>query len=83
LISILKMSVHMKNKSLQRALEKLTLSRYKDLSIKRGGDGVVYIRVSSKEQAKKNGSLEVQRKYCDNYANSNNISIRQFLGGSF
>ena len=73
----------MKNNSPQSALEKLTLSRYKDLSKKRGGDGVVYTRVSSKEQAEKNGSLEVQRKYCDNYANSNTISIREYFGGSF
>jgi len=73
----------MKNQNIQTALEKLTQNRYSDSSKKRGGEGVVYTRVSSKEQAENNGSLEVQRKYCDNYANSNAIAIREYFGGSF
>ena len=73
----------MKNQHIQTALEKITRNRYSDSSKKRGGEGVVYTRVSSKEQAENNGSLEVQRKYCDNYANSNAIAIREYFGGSF
>ena len=73
----------MRNENALTALEKLTRTRYSDSSKKRGGEGVVYTRVSSKEQAENNGSLEVQRKYCDNYASSNAIAIREYFGGSF
>ena len=35
------------------------------------------------EQAQNNGSLDVQRKLCDNYAKNNHIKIREYFGGSF
>ena len=73
----------MKKHNLHTTLENLTRNRYKDNSKKRGGDAVVYTRVSSQEQAQNNGSLEVQRKYCDNYALANNIAIREYFGGTY
>ena len=73
----------MKNESIQTILEKLTRNKYKDTKAQRGGDGVVYTRVSSQEQAQNNGSLEVQRKYCDNFALRNAIAIKEYFGGSY
>ena len=69
--------------NLQATLEQLTSNRYGSPKRKRGGDAVVYTRVSSQEQAQNNGSLEVQRKYCDNYALANSIAIREYFGGTY
>ena len=69
--------------NLQATLEQLTSNRYGSPKRKRGGEAVVYTRVSSQEQAQNNGSLEVQRKYCDNYALANSITIREYFGGTY
>ena len=69
--------------NLQATLEQLTSNRYGSPKRKRSGDAVVYTRVSSQEQAQNNGSLEVQRKYCDNYALANSIAIREYFGGTY
>ena len=69
--------------ALQAQLENLSTRKYSSQVKKRGGDAVVYTRVSSQEQAENNGSLEVQRKYCDNYATNNGISIKQYFGGTY
>lgn len=45
--------------------------------------GVVYTRVSSKEQFDKNGSLETQRKMCENLAKNYNIEIVDTFGGTY
>jgi site-specific DNA recombinase len=73
----------MKTANIQTALETLTRNRYQDSSKKRGGDGVIYTRVSSQEQAQNNGSLEVQNKYCNNYAATHSISIKEYFGGTY
>ena len=44
---------------------------------------VVYTRVSSKEQADTNLSLEYQRKAIDDYAQRNNISVAGYFGGTY
>lgn len=44
---------------------------------------VVYTRVSSKEQADKNMSLETQRKAIEEYAVRNNLNIVSFFGGTY
>jgi site-specific DNA recombinase len=64
-------------------LEAQSKARYQSNANKRGRDGIVYTRVSSQEQAENNGSLEVQRKYCDNYAKNNNITIKEYFGGTY
>ncbi len=72
-----------KNTTLKAQLETLSTRKYNSHVKKRGGDGVIYTRVSSQEQAENNGSLEVQRKYCDNYAKANSIAIKEYFGGSY
>lgn len=44
---------------------------------------VIYTRVSSKEQADTNQSLETQKKYCLEYALKNNLNILGFFGGTY
>ena len=75
----------MKNSSsaLQAELETLSTRKYKSHAKVRGVDAVVYTRVSSQEQAENNGSLEVQLKYCNNYAKTNSIQIKEYFGGSY
>jgi hypothetical protein len=75
----------MKNNSsaLQAELETISTRKYKSHAKVRGVDAVVYTRVSSQEQAENNGSLEVQLKYCNNYAKTNSIQIKEYFGGSY
>ncbi len=44
---------------------------------------VIYTRVSTKEQADNNLSLETQRKACDLYAQKNNLIVRGYFGGTY
>lgn len=44
---------------------------------------VIYTRVSSKEQADTNQSLEIQRKYCTEYAEKNSLKVLGFFGGTY
>ncbi len=44
---------------------------------------VIYTRVSSKEQADKNLSLETQRKAIEEYAKRHNLNIAAFFGGTY
>ncbi|NDW10784.1 recombinase family protein [Dysgonomonas sp. 520] len=43
---------------------------------------VVWTRVSTKEQADNNNSLEIQKKECELYAKRNNIEIVEYFGGT-
>lgn len=71
------------NQLLEQHLEAITINKYGIHQKIRGGEGVVYTRVSSQEQADQNGSLEVQMKYCKEFALSRGIHIREYFGGSF
>ena len=44
---------------------------------------VIWTRVSTKEQAENNNSLEVQRKECEAYAKKHNIPIVKYYGGTY
>ena len=44
---------------------------------------VIYTRVSSKEQADTNQSLEWQKKYCEEYANKNKLNVQGYFGGTY
>lgn len=44
---------------------------------------VIYTRVSTKEQADNNKSLETQRKACENYANKQGYKILGYFGGTY
>jgi site-specific DNA recombinase len=46
-------------------------------------NAVICTRVSSKEQAENNGSLETQKKYCLSYAEKNSLNILGYFGGTY
>ena len=44
---------------------------------------VIYTRVSTREQADTNTSLETQKKYCENYAKSLGLDVIGYFGGTY
>lgn len=52
-------------------------------SEKKNNTCVIYTRVSTKEQAENNMSLETQRKACENYSKKHNYKIMAFFGGTY
>ena len=44
---------------------------------------VIYTRVSTKQQAMNNASLETQKLYCDDYATRNQLEVVQYFGGTY
>src|SRR5258706_15730589 len=44
---------------------------------------VIYTRVSTKEQADTNQSLETQKKYCLQYALKHELNVLGFFGGAY
>lgn len=69
--------------SLEQALQARTLKQYRPVNKREGKAGVIYTRDSSQEQAENNGSLEVQKKYCEEYALRHAITIRESFGGRY
>ena len=55
----------------------------KEQHINKDGKAVVYTRVSTKEQAENNASLETQKKYCIEFAKKKKIEITEFFGGTY
>lgn len=49
----------------------------------RSNNCVVYTRVSTKEQADNNMSLETQRKHCEQFAIKNGYNIQGYFGGTY
>jgi site-specific DNA recombinase len=49
----------------------------------RTGNCVIYTRVSTKEQADNNMSLDTQRKYCETFAQKNGYPILGYYGGTY
>lgn len=43
---------------------------------------VIYTRVSTKEQAENNASLDTQLEFCENCANKKNLSVVKYFGGT-
>ncbi len=74
---------HTLTNNLEEALQARTTKQYRPVSKRDGKAGVIYTRVSSQEQAENNGSLEVQKKYCEEYALRHNIQIRESFGGKY
>ena len=60
-----------------------TKSNYDNLNNGSIQNCVIYTRVSSKEQADTNQSLEWQKKYCVDYAIKNHLSIQGYFGGTY
>jgi site-specific DNA recombinase len=46
-------------------------------------NAVIYTRVSTKEQADTNQSLETQKKYCLEYSLKNKLNVLEFFGGTY
>ena len=72
-----------KDKKYIEVLQHQFHEKYSPKSKRNGRYGVIYTRVSSMEQAQNNGSLEVQMKYCQEYAKTNDIQILQNFGGTY
>ena len=45
-------------------------------------NAIIYTRVSTKEQADTNTSLETQKKYCEKYAKTNGFNVVGYFGGT-
>lgn len=73
--------VFMKNKELQAFATFAKASKTKQINIQ--GKAVIYTRVSTKEQAENNASLETQKKYCEAYARAKGIEIVEYFGGTY
>ena len=52
-------------------------------SEKKNNTCVIYTRVSTKEQAENNMSLETQRKACEHYSKKHSYKIMAFFGGTY
>jgi site-specific DNA recombinase len=48
-----------------------------------GQNAVIYTRVSTKEQADTNQSLDTQKKYCNQYAEKNKFNVIGYFGGTY
>ena len=70
------MKSHMNN---NQAFEKFTKSQSK---FDKRNKAIIYTRVSTKEQAETNTSLETQKQYCENYAKSNGYNVVKYFGGT-
>ena len=46
-------------------------------------EAVIYTRVSTKEQADNNASLETQMKHCKKYAEEKGLNVVEFFGGTY
>ncbi len=48
-----------------------------------GNNAVIYTRVSTKEQAENNASLQTQKKYCDLFAERKELNVVKYFGGTY
>jgi len=52
-------------------------------TIQKTNNAVIYTRVSSKEQADGNASLETQLKHCNEFANRKGYNVVEYFGGTY
>ena len=52
-------------------------------SIISSNKAVIYTRVSTKEQADNNASLQTQKKYCQAFAIKKALMVMEYFGGTF
>ena len=57
--------------------------KYENSFATRGVNAVIYTRVSTKEQAENNMSLDTQRKYCEQHAFKQGYNIVAYFGGTY
>ena len=65
-----------------------TLEKFKSFApakneLGQNNNAIIYTRVSTKEQADTNTSLETQKKYCENYAKANGLRVVGYFGGTY
>jgi site-specific DNA recombinase len=60
-----------------------SFAKGKKTKVTKGSNCVIYTRVSTKEQADNNMSLETQRKACELHATKNKFSILGYFGGTY
>ncbi len=61
----------------------LNFAKGKDRILKQKNEAVIYTRVSTKEQAENNASLETQLKYCKKYAEEKGLNVLRLFGGTY
>jgi site-specific DNA recombinase len=72
----------MKTENKEMLLEQFGKSYQK--SVRTGGvNAVIYTRVSTKEQAENNLSLETQKKYCEAFTQKQNYNVVACFGGTY
>ena len=52
-------------------------------SLRQAGNAVIYTRVSTKEQADNNASLDTQLKYCEQLAQKKGLDVVEYFGGTY
>ena len=55
----------------------------KAIKLRTDGKAVIYTRVSTKEQAENNASLETQLKYCNELAKKKGLEVAEYFGGTY
>ena len=55
----------------------------KSIKLRTDGKAVIYTRVSTKEQAENNASLETQLKYCKQLAIKRGLEVVEYFGGTY
>ena len=65
-----------------------TLDKFKQFApvkneLGKNNNAIIYTRVSTKEQADNNTSLETQKRYCENYAKANDLRVVGYFGGTY
>ncbi len=53
------------------------------IKFNRSKKAVIYTRVSTKEQAENNASLQTQKKYCEEFAKKKGYDVVSFFGGTY
>lgn len=71
----------MKNK--ETLLKQFAKGQVMESQVASSRNCVIYTRVSSKEQAETNQSLEWQKKYCHDFALKNGLNILGYFGGTY
>ena len=62
---------------------KIFAKNAKGVQLKTSGKAVIYTRVSTKEQADNNSSLNTQKKYCEEFAKRKGFEIVEYFGGTY
>ena len=65
------------------AFRNFSYKKRKDKKRAVGTNAVIYTRVSTKEQAENNASLETQKRYCEEFAKRKGLHVVSYFGGTY